>query len=94
MEQVLLILSVIGIDPGEFFAELHGDPYLDRRFSSPVPDEPPQQELEQVRDLLSGVVELLLEKELISAEGLSAVVAAHGDEAPLFQLPFDPKEPQ
>ena len=93
VEQVLLILSVIGVDPSEFFAEIYAAPHF-RRFSSPVPDEPPQQELDQLRGLLSGVVELLLEKELISAEELSATVAAQADKdkAPLSQV-TDPEKP-
>ena len=76
VEQVLLILSVIGIDPKDFFAELYSAPYFGRRFSSPEPDESAQQKFDQLRGLLSGLVELLLEKELISAEGLSAAVEA------------------
>lgn len=77
VEQVLLILSVIGIDPRDFFAELYtyGSPYPVRRPSQPVPPGTTQA-LTNLRRELHDLVEILLEKQLISAEDLSAAVEA------------------
>ena len=77
VEQVLLILSVIGIDPTEFFGELyaHGSPYRGRP-SAPSPPPETTQAITTLRRELHALVELLLEKQLISAEDLSAAVEA------------------
>lgn len=66
VDQVISILGVIGIDPANFFAELYGA----NRFG-----EAPQsagiaelhQELQELRTLLRGLVDLLLENQLIQA---------------------------
>ncbi len=77
VEQVLLILSVIGIDPTDFFAELYtyGSPYPSRRTPAPTSSESTQA-LVSLRRELHDLIELLLEKQLISAEDLSAAVEA------------------
>ncbi len=71
-EQVLLILSVIGIEPAEFFGELYATAPGDRadRYPPPGADET----IVRLRRQLSCLVDLLLEKELITAEDLSATV--------------------
>ena len=83
VEQVLLILKVIGIDPPEFFAELYewpGAPYGGSRPAlapmDPGPAEAQQREFQEVRGLLHGLVGLLLEKRVISGEKLRVAVEA------------------
>ena len=67
LDQVLLILSVIGVDPEEFFAELYPAPFHARHFESRSND---SQKLDELRQLLRGLVDLLLEKGILSAEDL------------------------
>lgn len=78
VEQVLLILSVIGIEPASFFADLFADPsrHLARRVRPPQPES--RVVVGQLRQELHAVTELLLEKKLINAEDLSAAVEAAG----------------
>ncbi|MCP3963609.1 MAG: helix-turn-helix transcriptional regulator [bacterium] len=77
MEQVLLILGVIGIHPAEFFAEL----YLARPYGAehlaPTPGavEAPvasSQGLRDLRALVHRLADCLIEKELITAEDLAS----------------------
>ncbi len=90
VEQVLLILNVIGLDPGEFFAEI----YMPRGWSRGLPERhfgPPRddgagdelrQELERFRGLLDGLTGLLVEKRILASSDLRAAVekaAADGD---------------
>ncbi len=76
VEQVLLILNVIGIDPAAFFAELYppdassmGQPAYGSQ-----PDSDLRGDYREVRSLLRGLVDLLVNQEIISAEELAAAV--------------------
>ncbi len=87
IEQVLLILGVIDIPAAEFFAELYATaPY--RSFGShgaaAHPKADTAESVAKLRAELNGMVDLLLEKKLITAEELSAAVHAddqEGDQA-------------
>ncbi len=79
LDQVLLILGVIGVEPAEFFTEL----YQPRRFYSgaPAPMESSTaavigQELPKLNAYLRAIQDLLVDKGLISAEDLDAAVDA------------------
>ncbi len=86
VEQVLLILNVIGIDPAVFFAELYppaaSGPGLERGARMGLPAMAPgtgsvaelRGGYQGVRSLLRGLVDLLVNQEIISAEELSAAV--------------------
>ncbi len=82
-EQVLLILGVIGIPAAEFFAELYATaPY--RSFGSAAAHPDAAESVAKLRAELNGMVDLLLEKKIITAEELSAAVHAadqEGDQA-------------
>ncbi|MCP3962330.1 MAG: helix-turn-helix transcriptional regulator [bacterium] len=73
LDQVLLILETIGIEPESFFAELYwpAAPYLASRTSAPQRQatELPAQ-LRDLKNLLAGLVKVLAEKQLIAAEDL------------------------
>ena len=79
VEQVLLILAVIGIEPTEFFADLYAIPsgHWVRGSRPPQPD--PSGAIDRLRHELHSVTELLLEKKLITVEDLSAAVKAASD---------------
>ncbi len=85
LDQVLLILSVIGIEAAEFFAEL----YRPRRsYYSPAPAAADagqaaelRQELPKLKAYLRAVRALLLDKGLISADELAATVEDAGPES-------------
>ena len=88
VEQVLLILNVIGVDPAEFYAELYTTPGpaygAFRPAPAPVypgPAEALQGELRELRALLDGgAVGLLLKKRFITSRDLrAAAVAAEGE---------------
>ena len=83
VEQVLLILNIIGVDPAEFFAELYGHPEAPHAAASP--DQAPtypghaeaqQRELRGLQAQLQAMVGHLLEKKLITSRDLRAAVAA------------------
>ncbi len=81
LDQVLLILSVIGVEPAEYFAEL----YRPQRsyYGAPAAADAGQaaalrQELPKLKAYLRAVRALLLDKGLISAEELAATVEAAG----------------
>ena len=83
VEQVLLILKVIGVDPVEFFAELYGWPEAPYAASRPAPApmdsgqaEEQQREYQELRGLLHGLVGLLVEKRVIGGEELRVAVEA------------------
>ncbi len=85
VEQVLLILSVVGIDPREFFQELYGvDLY---RGAGPPRQQAEgeaagelQREVEDLRSLVHGLADLLLGEGLITAGDFSAAVGTVGRE--------------
>ncbi len=79
MDQVLRILHVIAVPPGEFFGELYRreapgatarQPLLPQDRGAP---EPFQQELQRIHTLLRAVVQLLLDKRVITSRDLRAV---------------------
>ena len=70
VEQVLLILKVIGVHPAEFFAELYGWP----TDSGEVAEQAGQ--LRDLKGQVQGLTRLLLDKGLIRREELRAAVDA------------------
>jgi len=88
VEQVLLILQVIRVDPRDFFAELYSMPgplYAASRpprpLPSPAPAKPQQDPFGELRTMLDGLVRLLVEKQLISGEELTVAAEAAEREA-------------
>ena len=74
VEQVLLILNVIGVDSAVFYAELYTPPgpaYAPLRQVDPGPADEQQRQFRQLRAQLHGLVGLLVEKRVISGEELS-----------------------
>ncbi len=72
-EQLLSILSVLGIDPADFFRELYGI----RASAFPAlrsVHRSADAELQKLRGEIYSLTELLLEKGLIEAEDLTAAV--------------------
>ena len=71
IEQVLLILNVIGIEPTEFFAELYPGavPYA----AGSALDEEQQRAFQELRALLDSVVKLLLKKRLVTDKELATL---------------------
>ncbi len=85
LEQVLMILDVIGIAPAEFFAELYFPGGASRSFRPPTNagSEKLRQQIERFRALLEGLVGLLVEKGIVNADDLRATaeaIAAGGDQ--------------
>ena len=85
VEQVLLILNVIGIDPAEFYGELYWPEAARRtgrqRRLPPTPhqgesESKQREELERHRLRLRGLVDLLLDKGIIATDELFAAVKA------------------
>ena len=91
VEQVLLILSVIGVDPAEFFAELYypggavgfenAGIYSRRTQESWAGGDEVTRDFEEMRSLVRGLVWLLIEKDLIDVDELTATVRNHKDGA-------------
>ena len=94
IEQVLLILNVIGVDPGDFFSELYHFPmaggsegpnryrsdHFDRGNSGS--DEELKRSFDELQSLMRGLVRLLTTKGLVEADELSvAVSVAQNDTA-------------
>ncbi len=87
VEQVLMVLGVIGIEPAEFFAELYyfpGTSAGNTGWRSAEAYESPGQQLaggfEEMRALLRGLILLLIDKEMIDADELTNAVKAHQGE--------------
>ena len=81
VEQVLLILGVVGIDPREFFEEL----YVVASYRGGAPraaaeDAELQREVEGLRSLVHGLTDLLLAEGVITEDDLSAAVETVGRE--------------
>lgn len=79
LDQVLLILSVIGVKPADFFAELYQP--LQYHGRAPAPIEPSaaavmSRELPRLKAYLLAVRKLLLDRGLISVDELEAAVDA------------------
>ncbi len=82
IDQVLMILNVIGVEPAEFFGELFGFREPSRAWSvrpARVPAAPDQvgalqQELEEVKAMLEGMTGLLVDKKVIAPSDLRAAV--------------------
>lgn len=72
VEQVLLILRVIGVEPEAFFAELYPAAFRASRFTAQLSPLLPQHEYGQLRQLLRALVDLLLDKGLVNIEELSS----------------------
>ena len=97
IEQVLLILNVVGVDPGEFFSELYhfpaGDPRAAGRYpryprgdlferGGAVADDEFKRSFDELQSLMRGLVRLLTSKGLVEADELSvAVSVAQNDTA-------------
>ena len=86
VEQVLLILKVIAVDPVEFFAELYGWPAVPRPASRPAPvagdagwSGEQRKALAELKGQIHGLVGLLVEKGVISSEGLRIAAAAEDE---------------
>ncbi len=82
VEQVLLVLSVVGIDPREFFQELYATPHYrgPRWHEEAAGSEALHREVEDLRTLVHGLADLLLGEGLITAEDLSVAVETVGKE--------------
>ncbi|MCP3999162.1 MAG: helix-turn-helix transcriptional regulator [bacterium] len=76
VEQLLLILSVIGMTPEEFFADLYPGAFPETRSR----ESPAAQEIAELRALLHGLIEVLLEKQLVDSEDLTRAVARQAQE--------------
>ncbi len=77
LEQVLLILKVIGVEPRAFFAELHvgsPQPRFSKQQAVMSESELPPYGLAGVKAMTHGLRDVLLEKGLITAEGLKDAV--------------------
>ena len=87
IEQVLLILDVIGVDPGDFFAELYHYPrisagtYRSGRLAPTEGSNSSEQpgNFEEMRSLVRGLVWLLIDKELIDVDELTSAVKERKD---------------
>ena len=88
VEQVLLILGVIGVDPAEFFAELYFVPRAGAfRQTDGKPPEPRAERrgeelvgtFEEMRSWVRGLVWLLVDKEVIDVDELTTAVKARKD---------------
>lgn len=92
LEQVLLILGVIGVDPGEFFEELYTSASAGRGgwrdpagagssgISGALPDL--SRSVTDLRSLVRGLVALLVDREVIGVEDLSVAVHATSQAVP------------
>ncbi len=82
VEQVLLILDVIGVDPAEFFAELYYYPGTPTGWRPPDAYQSADQlaGFEEMRAMVRGLVWLLIDKEMIDVDELTSSVKAHKDD--------------
>ncbi len=78
-DQVLMILHVIGVKPEEFFAELYGlggPSSWSEKSPERVQEVPLWRELERLKEVLDGLVGLLVDQEVIASSDLRAAVEA------------------
>ncbi len=89
VEQVLLILDVIGVDPAEFFAELYYYPGAPAGMASAgfraaggyeQPGGSLASNFEEMRAMVRGLVWLLIDKEMIDVDELTSTVKARKDD--------------
>ena len=88
VEQVLLILDVIGVDPAEFFAELYYYPGTSTSISGGWRGATGYGQstgqlagsFEEMRSMVRGLVWLLIDKEMIDVDELTAMVKARKDD--------------
>ncbi len=83
LDQVLKILHVICVKPEDFFAELYGLSGPSRwseKSPAPVHDVPFWRELERLKEVLDGLVGLLVDQGVIVSSDLKAAVEAVADE--------------
>lgn len=91
LEQVLLILGVVGVDPSDFFAELYpgGSAWRGswpwsagsgRGREAGAADGQPPGSLCELRSLVRGLVGLLIDREVIDVDELSTAVETAGQE--------------
>jgi len=81
VEQILLVLKVIGVDPAAFFIELYPPPAdafnpARRALSGDSSVAALEKEYRSVRSLLRGLVDLLVNQDVVTPDELSAAV--HG----------------
>ena len=83
VKQVLLILEVIGVDAADFFRELYSRPRprprVERRRSEAAPAA--RRELEELSGVLHRVIEVLLEKRIVTELEVQAAAEAADREA-------------
>jgi Helix-turn-helix len=85
VEQVLLILDVIGVEPADFFAELYYYPGAAgggwrSTGGHGQGGHPLAGGFEEMRAMVRGLVWLLIDKEMIDADELTETVKAHKDD--------------
>jgi len=88
VEQVLLILDVIGVDPAEFFGELYHYPRSGTRYRGIERADSVGQRnagelpanFDEMRSLVRGLVWLLIDKEVIDVDELTTTVKTRKDE--------------
>ena len=69
VEQVLSMLDIIGVEPASFFAELYGSASIESAPQNAGVAEL-RRDLREMRTLLRGLVDLLVDNNLIQAEEL------------------------
>ena len=74
IEQVLLILNVIGVEPAEFYAELYQQPR--HAAGSHDASGANADEIAEIEQHLEHLIRLLLEKRVITSSDLRSAVAA------------------
>ncbi len=87
VEQVLLILNVIGVDPAEFYGELYWPEVVRRVEQRQQPPGPEvaeaeaevREDVEHFRRHLRGFVDLLLDKGIVDTEELTAAAKGERD---------------
>ena len=71
LEQILLILNVIGVPPGDFFGAIYP---LDEAVRARADDASMRAELRRIERLYEGIVSVLKKKGLITTEELAGAI--------------------